>query len=38
MSETTIGLSSKLKKRLIRLKKHKKESYEDVIWRLVKKK
>jgi hypothetical protein len=38
MSETTIGLSSKLKKRLIKLKKHEKESYEDVIWRLVKKK
>jgi len=36
MSETSIGLSWKLKRELIRLKKHKKETYEDVIWRLVK--
>jgi len=35
MSETTIGVSWKMKRLLISKKKHKKESYEDVLWRLV---
>jgi predicted CopG family antitoxin len=37
MSETTIGLSRKIKMELFKLKEHKKESYEDVILRLLKK-
>jgi predicted CopG family antitoxin len=37
MSETTIGMSWKLKRQLIKMKKHEKESYEDVLWRIVKK-
>jgi len=36
MSETTIGISKRLKKELIRRKKSIKESYEDVIWRFLK--
>jgi len=34
--ETTIGVSKKLKKFLIINKLHKREPYEDIIWRLVK--
>ena len=36
MSETTIGLSKRLKQELVRQKKHKNESYEEVIWRILK--
>lgn len=35
MSETTIGTSMKLKKKLIKLKLHDKETYETVIRRLI---
>ena len=38
MSETTIGVSKRLKAELIKRKKHDKESYEAVIWRLIKNK
>jgi predicted CopG family antitoxin len=37
MSETTIGVSNQLKRELIRRKQHIKESYEEVIWRIIKK-
>ncbi len=33
--KSTIAVSWKLKKELIKLKKHGKESYEEVIWRLL---
>ena len=36
MSETTIGVSSKLKRALNARKKHARESYEDVLWRILK--
>jgi hypothetical protein len=36
MSETTIGTSFKLKRELIKKKRSKRETYEDVIWRLLK--
>ena len=36
MTETTIGISCKLKRELIRRKKNKRETYEDVIWRFLK--
>jgi hypothetical protein len=36
MSETTIGVSSKLKRELIKKKRNNRETYEDVIWRLLK--
>ena len=36
MSETTIGTSKRLKHRLSALKKHDRESYEDVLWRILK--
>jgi len=36
MSETTIGISSKLKRELIKKKRSNRETYEDVIWRLLK--
>jgi len=35
MAESTIGASMKLKKFLISKKLVKRESYEDVIWRLL---
>jgi hypothetical protein len=37
MSETTIGVSKRLKQELIRHKHHKNESYEEVVWRILKK-
>jgi predicted CopG family antitoxin len=37
MSESSIGVSRKLKQELIKLKKHEKESYEDVLWRILRK-
>jgi len=36
MSETTIGVSLKLKRELNGRKKHARESYEDVLWRVLK--
>jgi hypothetical protein len=36
MSETTIGISKKLKRTLNARKKHARESYEDVLWRILK--
>jgi len=36
MSETTIGVSNKLKRELTKRKKHGRESYEDVLWRVLK--
>jgi len=36
MSETTIGVSKKLKAALNGRKKHGRESYEDVLWRVLK--
>jgi len=38
MSETTIGISKELKEELIKRKVSKRDTYEDVIWRLLKKK
>jgi len=35
MSETTIGISRKLRKELIEIKAHPRETYEEVIWRLI---
>lgn len=35
MSETTIGVSRKLKQALNDLKRHARESYEDVLWRVL---
>jgi hypothetical protein len=36
MSETTIGVSLKLKRELSARKRHGRESYEDVLWRVLK--
>lgn len=35
MSETTIGVSRKLKAELNGRKRHVRESYEDVLWRVL---
>ena len=35
MSETTIGTSHHLKKKLIEIKTHPDQNYEDVIWDLI---
>lgn len=36
MSETTIGVSVRLKRALIARKEQFRESYEDVLWRILK--